>query len=165
MSNDRLISLILHKPHLEKYLRYIFKAPRKGPIPILRDHEVGKYLYSRVRYASPDLLPRQKEGHLVELLMPSHGNDLSRNHCIYYTADDMARINDFIDSVAYLDFRMMVNTAVVELSMTRKTAIEIFSDMCFGTDKYEMLKKSEYRKRKRSREFIVKATMELSYGN
>lgn len=164
MSRDRTITLPLNKPHIEKYLRYIFRAPKKGPIQVFRDHEAGKYLYSRVRYTTPDQLPRQKTGHQVELVLPAHGNDLSRNHCIYYTADDITRINDYLEAIAYLDFRQMVHTGVHDLRMTRKMVIEIFSDMVYGTDKYEMLKKDEYRRRKRAQAFIMKVKSEFSYG-
>jgi hypothetical protein len=162
-THARQISLQLNKRYHENYLRFVFKSPAKGPIVVTREQELGKYLFSRVRYCAPDQQTRVTGDHVIQLIMPSHGNDLSRNHYLYYTADDMARINDFIESMAYLDFRLMVQTGVVDLEMNRKTVIEIYSDMVFGEDKYEMLKKDEYRKRQRVRAFIQRAAEEFSY--
>lgn len=48
--NTRSISLVLRKPFFESYLRYLFKTPT-GPIKVSRTEEMGKYIYSRVRYS------------------------------------------------------------------------------------------------------------------
>ncbi len=162
---DRTICLILKKSYYENYLRFLFDSPTDDII-VKRDHEVGKYLFSRVRYCHPselkNFIRKNETGHQLQLVMPAHGNDLSRNYCAYFTADDMARINDFIESSAYLDFRMMVQTGNIDLKMDRKTVIEIYSDLIFREDKYEMLKKDEWRKRKKIREWLKNSAKALS---
>ncbi|MDA3943691.1 MAG: hypothetical protein PF694_09160 [Bacteroidetes bacterium] len=164
-NTDRTILLPLRKPYFEKYLRFVFKSHRTGIIEVNRHAELGKYLYSRVRYCEPDKVPDYHEQYNVaSLKMPAVGTDLSRNHFMYYNADDITRINDFIESISYLDFRLMVHSGVVDLNLNRKTVIEIFSDMVYGdADKYDMLKKDEYRKRRRIQEFILTASKNYAY--
>lgn len=161
-NTDRLIQLPLRKKYHENYLRYIFQSPT-GPIPINRNEDVGKYLYSRVRYCDPSQLPVNNDQHSVALIMPSTPTDLSRNYCLYYTADDVARINDFIESSAYLEFRLLIQAGVHDLQMNRKLIIEVFSDLILGTDRYEALKKDEYRKRKKIHAFIRNASQSFNY--
>jgi len=157
---NRSIILNLRKSYFENYIRFIFKTQDNQPICVNREHELGKYLFSRVRYSNnkPQL---ETSGYPVELILPAHGNDGCRNNFIYYTADDMARINDFIDSTAYLDFRMCVYTGTIDLKIDRKVVISVFSDLVFGEDKFEMLKKDEYRKRKKLFDWIKKSTKEF----
>jgi hypothetical protein len=159
---DRIITVILRKRYFENYLRFIFDTP-EGPIMINRDHELGKYLFSRVRYSH---LKNKTDitGCPVELILPANGNDCSRTNFIYYSVDDMARINDFIESSAYLDLRMMIDIGNKDLKMDRKTIISIFSDAIYGEDKYEMLKKDEYRKRKKVVFWLKKSAKQLGYN-
>jgi hypothetical protein len=162
MNQDRLIFLPLRKKYHENYLRFVFETP-EGPISINRNEEVGKYLHSRVRYCDPSQ-SRSTDGESgVWLLMPSTPTDLSRNHFLYYSADDIARINDYIESSAYLEFRLMVQAGVHDLKMNRKLIIELFSDLILGTDRFEALKKDEYRKRKKIHSFIRRSINEFNY--
>jgi len=160
---DRIIQLNLKKPYFENYLRFVFEVP-EGPIIINRDHEIGKYLFSRVRYSNNKAKLPPATGYQVELILPANGNDCSRSNFIYYSLDDMSRINDFIESSAYLDLRMMINVGNNDLKMDRKTVISIFSDTVYGEDKYEMLKKDEYRKRKKVVEWLKKSAKQMGYN-
>jgi hypothetical protein len=164
-NNDRLIRLPLRKPYFEKYLRFSFKARRTGIIDVNRHSELGKYLYSRVRYCDPEAVPDyDKQYHVAVLKMPAVETDYARLHFLYYNADDITRINDFIESISYLDFRLMLHSGVVDLNLNRKTVIEIFSDMVYGdADKYDMLQKDEYRKRRKVQEFILMASKKYGY--
>jgi len=159
---ERNIQLFLRKPYFENYLRFIFES-HEGPIIINRDHEIGKYLFSRVRYSN---LKTKIEytGHSVEIVLPANKNDCSRSNFIHYTSDDMLRINDFIESCAYLDLRMMIDVGSRDLKMDRKTIISVFSDFVYGEDKYEMLKKDEYRKRKKIVDWLKKSSKQLGYN-
>lgn len=161
-TSDRNITLFLRKPYFENYLRFIFDTP-EGAIIVNRDHELGKYLFSRVRY-SHNKSKAESTGHPVQLILPANGTDCSRTNFIYYTADDMARINDFLESSAYLDLRMMIDIGNKDLKMDRKTIISIFSDTIYGEDKYEMLKKDEYRKRKKVVDWLKKSAKNLGYN-
>jgi hypothetical protein len=161
---EQYIDLILKKQSSENYLRFIFNTPSGSTIQVNRDHEVGQYLFSRIRTCS--FKKRRLDsatGIIAKLQMPTHGNDCGRNCLSYYSAEDMVRINDYIEASAYLDFRMMVQTGNIDLKMDRKTVIEIYSDLIFGEDKYEMLKKDEYRKRKKIREYLQTAAKAFNY--
>jgi hypothetical protein len=151
---------------LINYVRFIFNTAEGQPIYVSRDHELGKYLFSRVRSCAKNNCKKEHDpiqGTNVLLIMPSHGNDSSWANYIYFSKEDMVRINDFIESCAYLDFRMMVQTGNIDLKMNRKTVIEIYSDLIYGVDKYEMLKKDEYRKRLKIREWLQNTAKELNY--
>jgi hypothetical protein len=160
-SSNRTIYLSIRKPFFENYLRYMFSCP-EGPIKVNRSEEIGKYLYSRVRYTT---LPQgqPKSGNVIQLILPDHPLDQSSYRFINYTEDDMSRINDFIEATAYLDFRMTVQVGSNDLKVDRKFAINIFSNVIFGEDKYEMLKKDEYRRRKKVHEWLLKSIQEFGY--
>ncbi|KAF0200610.1 MAG: hypothetical protein FD170_3359 [Bacteroidetes bacterium] len=163
-TENRTIKLVLRKSSSENYLRFVFNSPAGQPVVITRDHELGQYLFSRVRtggsvrYRKPDF-----EGIEINLIMPAHGNDCGRHKFSLYSQEDMVRINDYIESCAYLDFRMMVQTGNIDLKMDKKTVISIYSDLFYGEDKYEMLKKDEYRKRKKIKELLQSAAKSLNY--
>lgn len=163
--NNRIIELILKKHFHENYLRAIFNAPPGSPIQVNRDHEIGKYLFSMVRSCSTPVKKQSiaENERVVTLIMPAHENDSSRTSYTYFTAESTARINDYIDACSYLDFRMMVQTGNIDLKMDRKTVIEIYSNLFFGEDRYEMLKKQEYRKRLKIREWLIAASKTLGY--
>jgi hypothetical protein len=95
--------------------------------------------------------------------MPSGETDGSNQHFLYYSPEDIQRINDFLSSSSSLDFRMMVHVGTNELNIDRKTVISIFSGVMFDDDKYEMLKKKEYRKRLKTREFLLNSIKTLGY--
>jgi len=162
---EQPIDLILRKQSSENYLRFIFNTPSGNTIQVTRDHEAGQYLFSRIRTCSFDKKKQEATGSgiKVNLQMPAHGNDCGRSCYSYYSSEDMVRINDYIEASAYLDFRMMVQTGNIDLKMDRKTVIAIYSDLIFGEDKYEMLKKDEYRKRKKIREWLQSAAKAFNY--
>lgn len=157
---ERKVVLQLKKPHYEKYLMYLFDQST-GTIRINRSNEAGKYLSSRVRYS--DLPVQRPEGITIDLLMPSSELDGSKSHFLYYSPEDTQRINDFLSSSSALDFSMMVHVGTNELNIDRKTVISIFSGIMFDDDKYEMLKKKEYRKRLKTKDFLVKSIKTLGY--
>ncbi len=162
MSDDaaKTVKLLLRKPYYENYIRFIFGAP-EGTIKVKRDEILGKYLFSRISYS--DVVPSAPEGSVINLVMPAHECDSSRFRFMYFTDEDMVRINDFIHASAYLDFRTMILVGVHDLKMDRKTVISMFSDLIYGEDKFEMLKKDEYRKRKKMHEWLVQSAKTMNY--
>jgi hypothetical protein len=162
INESRVIHLSLRKPFLENYLRFVFNSQEKGTIKITRCEEIGKYLYSRVRYSDyPQRKPKSQ--YLLELLLPDHPLDVSHNHFIYFTEDDQVRINDYIEAIAYLDFRTTVQVGSRDLKVDRKVVINLFSNLVFGEDKYEMLKKDEYRRRKKVEDWLLKSIQVFGY--
>lgn len=159
-NDERIIHLYLRKPYFVNYLRFIFDCP-EGIIKVSRSEEIGKYLYSRVRYNQFPV--RKPKDNYIQLLLPDHPLDQSQYHFIYFTEDDMVRINDFIEAQAYLDFRTSVQVGSNDMKIDRKVVISLFSNLVFGEDKYEMLKKDEYRRRKKMKVWLVNSIQEFGY--
>lgn len=162
MSDDgaKTVKLVLRKPYYENYIRFIFECP-EGSIKVKRDEILGRYLFSRVSYS--DSIPVTGDGLVIDLVMPAHECDSSRFRFMHFTEEDTIRINDFIHSSAYLDFRTMVQVGVHDLKMDRKTVISMFSDLIYGEDKFEMLKKDEYRKRKKMHKWLLDSAKAMNY--
>jgi hypothetical protein len=163
MINDtesRVIHLAIRKPFFESYLRHIFTCP-EGRIKITRCDDIGKFLYSRVRYTDRPI--KKPTGQMVQLILPHHETDMSDKHFISYTEDDMVRINDYIEACAYLDFRTYIQVGRNDMKIDRKVVVNIFSNVILGEDKYEMLVKDEYRRRKKIHDFLIKSIQEFGY--
>lgn len=147
------IQLKIRKPYFENYLRWVFNSP-EGDIKINRDEILGKFLFSMAKTSNIPIKKRNQSG-IVKLIMPSHiCDDRSKYRSIYYTVDDENHINDFIESSAFMDLRMMIQTARLDMGMDRKTVIKIYCEMIFGENKYEALQKYEYRRRKRALDYL-----------
>lgn len=163
MVNTNIVTLRLRKPFYEKWLRYTFLENETGKISITRENVHGKYLYSRVRYADIPQVVKQQQGIAVELLMPAVKTDCSKYHFPYFTVDDTVRINDYIESSLYLDYRLMLQVAIHDLHINRKIAIAIFSDVMMGEEKMEMLKKDDYRRRQKTKKLLIDSIKVLGY--
>jgi len=160
-TENTTVKLSLRKSYLENYLRFIFDT-KQGPIPIVRTEALGKYIFSRIRYSETPIHTAH-EGHQVEITLPKSGSFTTQNHFPYFTAEDMLFINDFIVSSSYLDFRLAVNTGCNDLNMDRKKVISMYSDLIYGEDKYEMLKKDDYRRRQKVTKWLHESTKALGY--
>lgn len=140
------IELKVAKPEFEHYLRFIFRSP-EGAIKVNRNEILGKFLFAIKKQSEFPIKSRQEEN-VIKLILPLTKPDRrSRYTSFYYTPDDEISINDYIEAIAFLDFRMMIQTGVMDLKMERKAVITIFSEMIFKSNKYEALKKYEYRRR------------------
>jgi hypothetical protein len=82
---------------------------------------------------------------------------------MFYSAEDVAKIGDFIESMAHLDHWSMVSVGR-EMGMNRKTIISAFSTLIFGDDSFEKLAKDDYRKRKNKVLRLVKLAKEFGYN-
>lgn len=158
---DQIIKISLRKSYYENYLRFVFDTP-EGPIPIIRTEAVGKYIFSRLRY-SPTPVHQNHPGHQVEIILPKNGSCSAPSHFPYFTVEDTLFINDFINASSYLDFRLIVNTGCNDLNMDRKRVIGLYSDLIFGEDKYEMLKKDDYRRRQKVTKWLHQSAKTLGY--
>jgi hypothetical protein len=157
----RTIKLELKKDWYINYLKFVF-ATEEDPIKINRTEPLGKMLFSMVRTSN---LPMHfcNEKPFVKLVMPSHGHDTGKYKFMYYTAEDVERISDYIEAMAYIDHRTMIVTGRNDLGMDKKTVVSIFSTMIYGEDCYEALTKDEYRKRKKYALWLQKSAKEFGY--
>ncbi len=165
MSSDsvtyRTINFELKKPWYLNYLKFVFDDESE-PVKINRNEELGQYLFSRVRSAQ---LPIQcmHDKPFVKLIMPNHGLDTGKYKFLYYSAEDVVRISDYIESMAYIDLRSMIATGSIDLKMDKKTVIALFSNIIYGEDRYETLKKDEYRKRQKLSKWMRTSAKEFGY--
>lgn len=161
VTQNLTIQLQIRKPYFENYLRYLF-ACQEGPIIVIRDKPTGRYLFSRVNSCQtvPVMDPEKK---YITLVMPVHGLDCSKYRFSTFDAEDTARINDYIESSAYLEFMTMISVGTRDLKMERKTVISIFSHMIYGEEGFEMWKKREYRHRQRISNWLKDTAKELAY--
>ncbi len=157
----RTINLELKKPWYLNYLKYVF-GDDSEPIKINRNEEIGQYLFSRVRTAQ---FPVQimLDRPYVKLIMPNNELDTAKYKFMYYSAEDVIRISDYIESMAYIDLRSMIATGSIDLEMDKKTVMSIYSQLIYGDDRYETLKKDEYRKRKKMKLWLQKTAKEFGY--
>jgi len=157
----RTVNFELRKPWYLNYLKFVFDADTE-PIKINRSEALGQFLFSRVRFKNfPVHL--EKDRTYVKLIMPSFGTDSGRYKFMYYSDEDVARISDAIESLAYMDSRSMIYTGNIDLGMNKKTIISLFTMLIYGDEKYEAVKKDEYRKRKKSVSWLLKSAKEFGY--
>jgi len=158
----RTINLELKKDWYINYLKFVFDADDE-PIKIKRSEDLGKFLHSRVRtsrFPIPKPVPGTK---FVKLIMPDHPNTNDKRRFMYYSAEDVSKIGDYIEACAHLDHWSMVSVGR-EMGMNRKTIISAFSTLIFGEDSYDALIKDEYRKRKNKVLRLVKMAKEFGYS-
>ena len=157
----RTIKLELKKDWYINYLKFVF-ACDSDPIKVNRNEQLGKLLFSMVRSSSVPLHFKNDKP-FCKLIMPDHKHDTGKYKFMYYTDEDVERISDYIEAMAYIDHRSMIATGRNDLGMNKKTVVSIFSTMIYGDDCYEALVKDEYRKRKRFVSWLQKSAKEFGY--
>lgn len=166
MQNDtatyRTIILPLIKPWYRNYLKFSFESDNDNPLKVNRSNELGKYLFSMVRASSLPIKFPTDEDH-IKLILSDHKNDTGKYKFLYYTTEDVKRISDFIESTAYIDLRSLISAGTIDLGMNKKTVIEIFSNIIYGEDLYETIRKDDYRKRQKHLKWLAKSANELGY--
>ena len=155
------VKLLIENKINEAYLRMIFCANKTGPVKITRAQDVGRYIVSLVRYAP---VP-QKQTIGTELILPKYPPNKSHNRFCYLTIEDQDKINDYINT----DFRIWFKTSMVigkdELKLTYSDTIEFIIDKLKLKDEpgiYESLKKYDYRRRQKVKDFLLKSIQTLS---
>jgi len=160
-SNNRIIHLPLRKAYFANYLRHEFGVCSTDDIRISRLKPLGKYIFSMVRYSD---LPMSKPiGEIATIVLPNHELDRCDYRFVYFSTEDVERINDFIEAQSYLDFRSFMQVGTNDLKIDRKTVINLFTERVLGEDKFEMLKKDDYRRRKKMGDFLLKSIQEFEY--
>lgn len=166
MQNDpatyRTVIFPVLKPWYRNYLKFSFETENDNPLKVNRSNELGKYLFSMVRSST---LPIKfaGDGDYIKLMLSDHKNDTGKYKFLYYTTEDVKRISDFIESTAYIDLRSMITAGTIDLGMHKKTVIEIFSNIIYGEDLYETIRKDDYRKRQKYLKWLTKSANELGY--
>ena len=166
MQNDpatyRTIILPLLKPWYRNYLKFAFESEDENPLRINRNIELGKYLFSMVRSSPLPIKFPGTQNH-IKLMLPDNRYDTGQYKFMYYMTEDVVRISDYIESSAYSDLRSLISAGNIDLGMNKKQVIEIFSNIIYGEDLYERIRKDEYRKRQKHLKWLNKSAKELGY--
>jgi hypothetical protein len=139
------IQLTISKPLLLAYFDFLFPKDDSGIYTVGRASDFGKVLCSFVRYTSekPNNLPSA-----VQLTLPrSDGLKNAPNYYLYYSREDIVRINDLLDVFFHIDFDRYYLKGK-KLGMLQKDIIESFivtRKLANLLHDHETLKKKEYR--------------------
>jgi len=139
------IQLTIYKDLLREYFRYLFPIDTLGRHPINRSSDLGKAICSFVRYA--DKKPEPDPDALMLLLPKSDSLKNAPNYHLYFSREDLLRVNDILEVFFHIDFdRFYLNGR--KLGMMQKDIIESFIVSRKLTNLMhdnETLKKREYR--------------------
>lgn len=159
----KTVSLELRKPWYINYLQYVFGYDEDlGIIKINRDEVLGRYILSMIRFSYKPV-KLKSEAEYIKLVIPNR-NDTARFSFTYFTNDDITRISDAIEALAYIDSRSIIHSAHIDLGMSKKNIMYIYSTMIYGEEKYEAMKKDEQRKRQKQIKWLKKSAKELGYS-
>jgi hypothetical protein len=163
MSSNPTITINLN-PVLEAYCRWVFES-KTDEIVINRRHHVGKHIYSLVMPTDRPQ-PRPEKKHPVTFILPltEYGKDELRTNYLSIHAWAEEKILDYIDS----DFRLWVRNRF-EIGYYKKCEQrEIVEAILRGlnlrnnTDNFDMIKKIDYRNRRKKEEIRFEALLSYS---
>ncbi len=163
MSSNLLLPL--KKDILIDYLRFVFCAPRTGPIELNRTEDVGKYISSMVR--SSQLPVKQicpEDYQTVELIVPDSTFSTAKNHFLYFRREDIEMINDHLMADFSIFFRrfMLIGD---DIGIQQKDLLEAIIAGCkirINEQKFEMLKKKDYRYRTKIYNYVVNSVKAIN---
>lgn len=164
MNENPLVRISLN-PVLEAYCRWIFEDNNKSAIKIDRRHDIGKHIFANV---SPSERPcnRPLKNNIVEFILPltEISKDYLRTNFLTVNAWQEQMIQDFIDT----NFRAWVRERF-EIGyykrLDQKLIIEAILrglNLRNNTDNFDMIKKIDYRNRRRKEEIRFEALLSYS---
>lgn len=163
---DTLITLPLRKEVHEDYLRYVFKSRKSVPVQLNRDEDLGRYITSRIRYSDTPVRADIPSGHEpVDLLLPKSTLSTAANRFVFFTAEDVQMINDYISADFSIFFRQFMSSGQ-HMGIEQKDLIEAFLVGCrirLDGRKFEMLKKKDYRFRMKIHDFVAESMKAIGY--
>lgn len=125
-----------------------FSRRNKHCIELSRSNDIGKFVYSLVKYAAmPPNKKVDQELHNIEVVLPlAYGSTI---HCHFpvISKEDQWKANDYVTAIFNLKFQQYLIMGE-KLNMQQKNIIELFlKNHNLDTDKYAALKKKDYRMR------------------
>jgi hypothetical protein len=158
------IPLQLRKPVFENYLRYIFNADRKGPIQVTRNHDIGRYIISMIRFAEfPQAIEAKNQA--IELILPNGSFDTHENKFIFLSKEDEYKINDYISCTFNLEFKQVMIIGK-ELGLQQKDIIYAFmvrKKLPPNEKNFDMLKKKDYRNKQKTVKLLFESLQSIGY--
>lgn len=147
MSQPQTLHIRLRKDYYESYLRKKFKAKANEPIRIDRSNAVGKFIHAHVRQF--ELPVRKDHSHTTSIVLSEFKYAYADRRFLGINRDDMEKVNDFLDAQIELEQREMIIVGK-ELGYDTQYAISVFVEHVIGCEKFEMVKKSDYRLRQKN---------------
>lgn len=163
-SNSPSINITLN-PILEAYCRWIFEADSKGPIKINRKHEIGQHIFANVLPGDKSV-SRPRQNNQVTFILPltEISKDYLRSNFLKVDAWAEERIRDFINS----NFRAWIR-ARFELGYSKRLDQKLIIEAILrglnlrnNSDNFDMIKKIDYRNRRRKEEIRFEALLKNS---
>lgn len=152
MSQQQTPYLRLRKDYFESYLRKLFNAKANDPIVIDRTNAVGKFIHAHVTECEYSHPQKATKG-CTPIILSNYRYLYQDRRWLTFRKDDVEKINDFIDAMIELESREMLIVGV-ELGHERQTIISVLLKTIIGMEKFEMIKKDDYRRRMKIEENI-----------
>lgn len=158
------IKIQLKDEMLADFFAGIFQASHRGIIKVSRKHDVGKFIYSLVRYSDtklPEFTKSNPKFCVVDICLPDTTFTTADYKYPYITKEDQFKINDYISSF----FNQQLRSYIImgqELKLMQKNSIEIFMTV-YRLDpvKHSGLVKKDYRWRMDVKEKIQEIAKEF----
>ena len=161
-----IIQLPLRKIHYAGYLRSRFKTSRSKPINLSRDDTLGKFIFNRIQKSDMPQTSCLVDGwETVDINIPEATFFNIETHFIFFTRENVEAINAEIDYWYEKEFERFMFSGT-KLGIEYKDLIEAFLayvKVPFDEQKFEQLKKKDYRSRQKFNEKVVEALKIIGY--
>ncbi|MBD3630501.1 hypothetical protein [Cyclobacterium sp.] len=157
------IQLTITKDLLREYFRHLFPLDAKGRYLIDRSSDLGKAICSFVRYTE---VKPERDPQALQLLLPKTDSlKNAPNYHLYFSREDLLRINDLVEVFFHIDFDRFYLKGR-KLGMMQKDIIESFivsRKLTNLLQDNETLKKREYREGLRLLQLRCKTLINKAY--
>ena len=126
----------------------VFGKSHKGVIKISRQHDIGKLIYSLIKYsefALPEFVKSYDNYTVVDISLPLCTLSTAQSYYLYLTKEDQLRINDYVTAFFNQEIRAFLIMGQ-EMNIQQKDIIEMFmAQYKLDQDKHAGLVKKDYR--------------------
>lgn len=160
-----IVEIAVRKEHHAEYIRSIFaQGNDPGSIVIRRSHDIGRYIYSQVRHAHLPVVKQHEPGHfIIKCELPHYRQSTDESYFLYFTQEDMHRINDFITSDFNLKYRAFLQ-AGTDIKLNYQQSTKLFLEQHdINAQKLETLTKRDYRTRDKIMQTVSKLAENAGY--
>lgn len=119
------VHLFIRKPLYRQYFQALFPTDDSGCHPITRDTDLGKAIYASIRYAEQRPVDEIPAEAIAIRLSKSSDYWKASNRFLYFTRDDLSRINDLIEVFFNIDLDRYYLRGM-KLGMQQKEVIQSF---------------------------------------
>jgi hypothetical protein len=151
------VKLPIFKEHYAQYLRSIFNASKNEPVCIKRTNDIGRILYASYKTAHIPIKHSYTDSEIVlDIALPNTFLSSNQRLSLYYSKEDICKINDFIIAEFNQEYRRVILYAD-DIGISHKNAIRLWLEHHkIDSKNYDMLVKKDYRSRKKIAELFVK---------